>query len=94
MKLIASSIQALIHLSVYRKITSLLPHIHSASLASGRAQDSCFKSISCAGLFAWRDRIAREWDESTGFVMPKVLLMKLCKSIPRTAQDLLKLLGQ
>ena len=46
------------------------------------------------GLYAWRDRIARDRDERTGFVMPKLLLMKLVKGIPKTTQELLKHLGK
>ncbi|CAL8468190.1 g7729 [Coccomyxa elongata] len=46
-----------------------------------------------AGLYAWRDRTARQRDESTGFVLPKSLLLKLAKRAPCSAHDLRAVLG-
>lgn len=41
-----------------------------------------------AGLYAWRDNLARKLDESTGFVLPNQLLYKLAEEMPDTARTL------
>jgi exosome complex exonuclease RRP6 len=38
-----------------------------------------------AGLYAWRDRIARAEDESTGYVLSRNLLQKLAMQMPTSA---------
>jgi exosome complex exonuclease RRP6 len=40
-------------------------------------------------LFAWRDRIAREEDESTGFVLPKHMLLQIADVLPKEMQGIL-----
>lgn len=34
-------------------------------------------------LYVWRDLIARQEDESTGYVLPNNLLLKICEILPR-----------
>ncbi len=38
-----------------------------------------------AGLYAWRDKVARAEDESTGYVLSRNLLQKLAMQMPTTA---------
>ena len=45
--------------------------------------DSAFDIV--AGLYAWRDRIARAEDESTGYVLSRSLLQKLAMQMPASA---------
>lgn len=40
-------------------------------------------------LFAWRDRIAREEDESTGFVLPKHMMLQIADVLPKEMQGIL-----
>ena len=40
-------------------------------------------------LFAWRDRVAREEDESTGFVLPKHMLLQIADVLPKEMQGIL-----
>ncbi|BDA42121.1 probable exosome component 10 at N-terminal half [Coccomyxa sp. Obi] len=46
-----------------------------------------------AGLYAWRDRTARQRDESVGFVLPKSQILKLAKRAPSSVHDLRAVLG-
>ncbi|CAM6040350.1 unnamed protein product [Sphagnum compactum] len=41
-----------------------------------------------AGLYAWRDRVARKEDESTGYVLPNQLLFRLAEEMPDTSKKL------
>ncbi|GAQ85964.1 hypothetical protein KFL_002630080 [Klebsormidium nitens] len=41
-----------------------------------------------AGLYAWRDRTAREQDESCGYILPKHLLLRLAEELPSDARKL------
>ena len=50
-------------------------------------------SLAVAGLFAWRDRKARDADESTGYVMPRTLLLNLSSLMPSTPLELRAMLG-
>ncbi|KAK9816813.1 hypothetical protein WJX72_005334 [[Myrmecia] bisecta] len=47
-----------------------------------------------AGLFAWRDRIARELDESTGYVMSRNTLLKLATRMPSSPKELQAVVGR
>uniref|UniRef100_A0A0A9XS26 Exosome component 10 n=1 Tax=Lygus hesperus TaxID=30085 RepID=A0A0A9XS26_LYGHE len=40
-------------------------------------------------LFKWRDTIAREEDESTGYVLPNHMLLQICQTLPRELQGVL-----
>lgn len=40
-------------------------------------------------LYAWRDNIAREEDESTGFVLPNHMMFQIAETMPREAQGVL-----
>ncbi|KAJ8426782.1 hypothetical protein Cgig2_034041 [Carnegiea gigantea] len=46
-----------------------------------------------AGLFEWRDRVAREEDESTGYILPNKQLLEIAKKKPLKARELLDLVG-
>lgn len=35
-----------------------------------------------AGLYAWRDRVCRQADESTGYVLPRGQLLSLAQAMP------------
>lgn len=41
-----------------------------------------------AGLYAWRDRVARERDESTGYMLPKAALGRLAARMPASRAEL------
>lgn len=41
------------------------------------------------GLYEWRDRVAREEDESTGFVLPKHMMLQIADVLPREMQGIL-----
>ena len=43
-----------------------------------------------AALFAWRDELARERDESWDFVLPTTLLFKLATAMPKTRSEVLQ----
>ncbi|XVF42600.1 hypothetical protein PTKIN_Ptkin01aG0377000 [Pterospermum kingtungense] len=45
-----------------------------------------------AGLYEWRDIIARAEDESTGYVLPNKILLEIAKQMPITASKLRRLL--
>lgn len=40
-------------------------------------------------LFAWRDRVAREEDESVGFVLPKHMMLQIADILPKEMQGIL-----
>ncbi|KAJ1524914.1 hypothetical protein ONE63_009772 [Megalurothrips usitatus] len=40
-------------------------------------------------LFQWRDKVAREEDESTGYVLPNHMLLHMCELLPREIQGIL-----
>ncbi|XP_018335504.1 exosome component 10 [Agrilus planipennis] len=40
-------------------------------------------------LYRWRDKIAREEDESTGYVLPNHMLLKISEKLPREMQGIL-----
>jgi exosome complex exonuclease RRP6 len=40
-------------------------------------------------IFAWRDKIAREEDESHPYVLPNHMLLQICESLPREIQGIL-----
>ncbi|NXI90384.1 EXOSX protein, partial [Psophia crepitans] len=39
-------------------------------------------------LFAWRDKIARQEDESTGYVLPNHMLLKIAEELPKEPQGI------
>ncbi|XP_076019569.1 exosome complex component 10 [Genypterus blacodes] len=39
-------------------------------------------------LFAWRDKLARQEDESTGYVLPTHMLNKICEELPKEPQGI------
>eukprot|EP00850_Spirogloea_muscicola_P003222 SM000013S26391 [mRNA] locus=s13:177136:182923:- [translate_table: standard] len=43
-----------------------------------------------AGLYRWRDGVARKEDESTGYVLPNHLLLRLAEQMPGSVHALLK----
>ncbi|NXN23031.1 EXOSX protein, partial [Nycticryphes semicollaris] len=40
-------------------------------------------------LFAWRDKMARQEDESTGYVLPNHMLMKIAEELPKEPQGII-----
>ncbi|XP_077167639.1 exosome complex component 10 isoform X3 [Paroedura picta] len=40
-------------------------------------------------LFAWRDKMARQEDESTGYVLPNHMLLKISEELPREPQGII-----
>ncbi|WCJ43580.1 Polynucleotidyl transferase ribonuclease H fold protein with HRDC domain [Euphorbia peplus] len=45
-----------------------------------------------AGLFEWRDVVARQEDESTGYILPNKTLLEIAKQMPVTPQKLHRVL--
>lgn len=41
------------------------------------------------GVYNWRDKIARDEDESTGYVLPNHMLLQICERLPREMQGIL-----
>uniref|UniRef100_H2XU97 HRDC domain-containing protein n=2 Tax=Ciona intestinalis TaxID=7719 RepID=H2XU97_CIOIN len=39
-------------------------------------------------IYMWRDKLARQMDESCGYVLPNKLLVQIAKTMPQTEQDL------
>uniref|UniRef100_A0AAR2IN32 Exosome complex component 10 n=1 Tax=Pygocentrus nattereri TaxID=42514 RepID=A0AAR2IN32_PYGNA len=40
-------------------------------------------------LFSWRDKLAREEDESTGYVLPNHMMMKIAEELPKEPQGII-----
>ncbi|KFW08750.1 PREDICTED: exosome component 10, partial [Eurypyga helias] len=40
-------------------------------------------------LFAWRDKVARQEDESTGYVLPNHMLLKIAEKLPKEPQGII-----
>ncbi|XP_037238064.1 exosome component 10 isoform X2 [Falco rusticolus] len=40
-------------------------------------------------LFAWRDKVARQEDESTGYVLPNHMLLKIAEELPKEPQGII-----
>ncbi|KAK2885832.1 hypothetical protein QQF64_020709 [Cirrhinus molitorella] len=40
-------------------------------------------------LYAWRDKLAREEDESTGYVLPNHMMMKIAEELPKEPQGII-----
>ncbi|XP_072282057.1 exosome complex component 10 isoform X2 [Pyxicephalus adspersus] len=40
-------------------------------------------------LYAWRDKMAREEDESTGYVLPNHMMLKICEELPKEPQGII-----
>ncbi|KAM4016829.1 LOW QUALITY PROTEIN: exosome complex component 10 [Anomaloglossus baeobatrachus] len=62
------------YLELYQKLKR---HLNSQQLAAFRL------------LFAWRDKMARQEDESTGYVLPNHMLMKISEEIPKEPQGII-----
>ncbi|KFO06100.1 Exosome component 10, partial [Balearica regulorum gibbericeps] len=61
------------YLELYRKQKK---HLDTQQLAAFRL------------LFAWRDKIARQEDESTGYVLPNHMLLKIAEELPKEPQGI------
>ncbi|KNA10843.1 hypothetical protein SOVF_140560 [Spinacia oleracea] len=46
-----------------------------------------------SALFEWRDTVARQDDESTGYVLPNKQLLEIAKRLPEKKEDLLEIVG-
>ncbi|NXI51201.1 EXOSX protein, partial [Chloroceryle aenea] len=62
------------YLELYRKQKK---HLDTQQLAAFRL------------LFAWRDKIARQEDESTGYVLPSHMLLKISEELPKEPQGII-----
>ncbi|XP_069597888.1 exosome complex component 10 isoform X1 [Ranitomeya imitator] len=62
------------YLELYQKLKR---HLNTQQLAAFRL------------LFAWRDKMARQEDESTGYVLPNHMLMKISEEIPKEPQGII-----
>ncbi|XP_053136835.1 exosome component 10 isoform X2 [Hemicordylus capensis] len=62
------------YLELYRKQKK---HLNSQQLTAFRL------------LFAWRDKMARQEDESTGYVLPNHMLMKMAEQLPKEPQGII-----
>lgn len=40
-------------------------------------------------LYAWRDKLAREEDESTGYILPNHMMMKIAEELPKEPQGII-----
>uniref|UniRef100_A0A803MVA2 HRDC domain-containing protein n=1 Tax=Chenopodium quinoa TaxID=63459 RepID=A0A803MVA2_CHEQI len=47
-------------------------------------------AVACA-LYEWRDNVAREEDESTGYVLPNKVLLEIAKKLPNNEEDLMRI---
>ncbi|KAJ1687376.1 hypothetical protein LUZ63_018766 [Rhynchospora breviuscula] len=45
-----------------------------------------------AGLYQWRDYVARAEDESTGYILPNKILLEIAKEMPLTTDKLLRVI--
>ncbi|XP_060132225.1 exosome component 10 isoform X1 [Zootoca vivipara] len=62
------------YLELYRKQKK---HLNSQQLAAFRL------------LFAWRDKLGRQEDESTGYVLPNHMLLKIAEELPKEPQGII-----
>ncbi|KAM3922697.1 exosome complex component 10 [Leptodactylus fuscus] len=62
------------YLELYQKLKK---HLNTQQLAAFRL------------LFAWRDKMARQEDESTGYVLPNHMLMKISEELPKEPQGII-----
>uniref|UniRef100_A0A670JFZ1 Exosome complex component 10 n=1 Tax=Podarcis muralis TaxID=64176 RepID=A0A670JFZ1_PODMU len=62
------------YLELYRKQKK---HLNSQQLAAFRL------------LFAWRDKMGRQEDESTGYVLPNHMLLKIAEELPKEPQGII-----
>uniref|UniRef100_A0A8C3Y1K5 Exosome complex component 10 n=1 Tax=Catharus ustulatus TaxID=91951 RepID=A0A8C3Y1K5_CATUS len=62
------------YLDLYRKQKK---HLDTQQLAAFRL------------LFAWRDKLARQEDESTGYVLPNHMLLKISEELPKECQGII-----
>ncbi|KAL2923251.1 Protein RRP6-like 1 [Bienertia sinuspersici] len=44
-------------------------------------------------LYAWRDKVARKEDESTGYILPNKLLLEIAMKLPMSKNQLLQITG-
>ncbi|KAJ8257617.1 hypothetical protein GJAV_G00187740 [Gymnothorax javanicus] len=40
-------------------------------------------------LYGWRDKLARQEDESTGYILPNHMMMKICEELPKESQGVI-----
>lgn len=59
-------------------------HIYGVQAANLNAQQLSI----VAGLYEWRDAIARAEDESTGYILPNKILLEIAKQMPLTTNKL------
>nr|XP_055044666.1 exosome component 10 [Misgurnus anguillicaudatus] len=57
-----------------------------------RKQKRSFNTQQLAGfrmLYAWRDKLARDEDESTGYILPNHMMMKIAEELPKEPQGII-----
>ncbi|KAH9405363.1 Exosome component 10, partial [Tyrophagus putrescentiae] len=71
----------------------LEPDDHLALLWKNNLKFNSRQLAALKELYVWRDYLARNEDESTGYVLPNNLLLKICEILPREKQGILALLN-
>ncbi len=67
----------------YEKPPRVSADSHMALVRRSRSNPNSRQMKALRGAFAWRDRVAREEDESAEFVLPNHMLLKICMELPR-----------
>ncbi|OVA16442.1 HRDC domain [Macleaya cordata] len=88
-------------LEVYKRSCAICMQLYEKELLTDASylyiyglQDADFNSQQLAivaGLYAWRDGVARGEDESTGYILPNKALLEIARQIPLTAGKLRRL---
>ena len=68
---------------------TLTPTSHLDFLAKSRGHFNSRQLHALDAIFSWRDKIAREEDESEAYVLPPHMLLKICEELPREMQGIL-----
>lgn len=67
----------------------LTPTSHLSLIARNGISLNSRQLYALEKLYEWRDKIAREQDESYGFVLPNHMLLQICQILPREMQGIL-----
>lgn len=61
---------------------------HLSVLKKSRIPFNAKQMYALREMYAWRDRIGRELDESVGFVLPNSMMMRIAEALPREPQGI------
>lgn len=61
---------------------------HLSVLRKSRSTFNAKQMFAFKELYAWRDSISRELDESVGYVLPNNLMIRICEYLPRGPQGI------